>query len=262
MPGAPRVHTPAETRRKTVPGARVRTSLCAHGLVRGVNARSTLERVACGRAPERAADGQGALCVQALARPSAHRDVRRRAAGTHFRRVSRGACTRRAPCDKRYFTILSLPRRRARLRRRCRRRRAAFGGGWRGVVVAEDHALPRLARVDAEHRGDRNHQLLRHSAEARFERDHVVAEHQRTCRVRTHVQNDLAVLHVCHRNANAVALCVDDEMRREVVVHHPLVHRPQQVRALLGWGFGGYRSSRSGSVRLAWNDGRENTSSM
>ena len=44
---------------------------------------------------------------------------------------------------------------------------------------------------------------------------------------------------------------VDDEMRREAVGEHPLVHRPQEIRTLLGRRIGYWRSSRSMSVRLA-----------
>ena len=111
---------------------------------------------------------------------------------------------------------------------------------------------------------ERNLKLLRHPAEARLEADRFIAELERArSRVRD-VEHDLAVLHVLLRDFDAVAAGVDDEMRGEAVVDHPFVHRPDQIRALLGlrrrpryW-----RNSCSNSVRLAWNEGRENTSSM
>ena len=105
-------------------------------------------------------------------------------------------------------------------------------------------------------------ELLRHAAETRLEGDGVVAERQRPRRRRADVEHDLAVLDVRLRHEDTLTFGVDDEMRREAVVEHPLVHRPQQIRALLRRGVGYCRSSRSMSVRLAWNDGRENTSSM
>src|SRR5690606_10967743 len=141
-----------------------------------------------------------------------------------------------------------------RLRRVVRTRR-------RRLLVREDHAVAVLARVDAEHGVDRHLDAPRHAAESRLERDEVVAEHETAGRGRADVQHELSVGIVTGRHDEPRARRVDDDMGRHVVVQYPLVHRTKQIRALLRhrryW-----RISCSISVRLAWNDGREKTSSM
>jgi hypothetical protein len=113
------------------------------------------------------------------------------------------------------------------------------------AVVAEDHTLARLTCVNAEHGADGHYELLRYAAETRFERHEIVAEGERARRRWAHVEHDLAVLDMSLGHAYTVTPSVDDEVRGEAIVHHPLVHRPQQIGALLGWRVGYCRSSRS-----------------
>ena len=179
--------------------------------------------------------GASAGCAEVIAHARGH--VARCCAG-HRRSVARAhvATTTAGYLMTVSFGALRCGRPGAASRRRgARRRRRRGARAARGrVVVAEDHALPGFARIDAEHRVDRNLELPRHPPKRVSKVDRLVAELERAGRRVRHVQHDLAVLHVLLRNLDAVAACVDDEMRREAVVDHPLVHRPEQIRALLG----------------------------
>src|SRR5690606_24130339 len=133
--------------------------------------------------------------------------------------------------------------------------------GRRRLLVREDHPVAVLAGVDPEHGVDRHLDALGYAGESGLEGHSLVAEHEGAGRDRTDVQDELAVDGMARRRDEPRMRRVDDDMGRHVVVQYPLVHRTEQIRALLGhpryW-----RISCSISVRLAWNDGRENTSSM
>src|SRR5690606_11063100 len=158
-----------------------------------------------------------------------------------------------------------LERRPLRLAARGTRRLVRFrwpaGPGRRRLLVREDHAVPVLARVDPEHGVDGHLDAMRDAGETRLERHDLVAEHEAARRGGADVQNELAIDGVTRRCDQPLVRRVDDDVGRHVIVQYPLVHRTEQIRALLRhrryW-----RISCSISVRLAWNDGRENTSSM
>src|SRR5882672_6709379 len=83
--------------------------------------------------------------------------------------------------------------------------RSGFGGGryLRAVdrrFAREEQALPVFLREYAGHRLDRDRTFTRCSAEARRELDQVVADGEAMRSVVGHVEHDLAILDVLHRN--------------------------------------------------------------
>ena len=105
------------------------------------------------------------------------------------------------------------------------------GGGGRRVRLGEHHALAGLARVDPQHRADR-------------ERDVVVAPAKRArnarssrCRGSAAGRGALTLSTILPsltywRGTSTPRRRIDDDVRRLAVVHHPVVHGAQQVRAL------------------------------
>ena len=107
-------------------------------------------------------------------------------------------------------------------------------------LLLEQHALPGLARVDAEHclRGDPH--VAGRAAKARRELDGLVAELETLGRLPADIENDAAVFGVADERLNASRGGVDDEVRSLAVIGHPLVHGAQEVRPARG---GGQRTS-------------------
>ena len=109
------------------------------------------------------ARGRSARCPAGRSTECSRAQWRRRRAG-YLMTVSFGACAPRAGACRGPAGGLGGVRRRG--------ARTARGR----VVLAEDHALTGLARIDAEHRVDRDLEVHRYAAEARLERDELVAE--------------------------------------------------------------------------------------
>src|SRR5688572_21607829 len=133
---------------------------------------------------------------------------------------------------------------------------AGTGGRRRSLaLVLEQHALPRLARVDAENRRDRDAHVLGDAAEARGELDPFVAQLEALGRLPADVQRDAAVAHEGTRHLGRGAAGVDNEVRRLVVRGHPLVHRAHQVGPPWGW-------RRSHGIRRSWRARRRHFTSF
>ena len=128
-----------------------------------------------------------------------------------------------------------------------RRRRRSFPGRFR------EHRSRAPRRPESRAASARRRSAFRSSP--------IHCRAQRSSRGMRHVEHDLAVLHVLLRNLDTGAACVDDEMRSEAVVDHPFVHRPDEIRTLLGRRrrAGYWRSSCSNSVRLALERGPART---
>jgi hypothetical protein len=115
-----------------------------------------------------------------------------------------------------------------------------------------------LEKLNAETVFRQSH-VMHDARESGLELYPIVAENEPLGRGRRQIEHHLAVLHVGTRNFDTGFFRVDDDVRRFAVVHHPGMHRANQVRTLRiarsiihAW-----RISRSFSERLARNVGRE-----
>jgi hypothetical protein len=105
-------------------------------------------------------------------------------------------------------------------------------GSGRIFVWRKDEPLAALPRIDAEHGRDGNENTPRHATKTRIEADFIIAHRQIAGRGVAEVERDPPVLDVLLRHRNTGVRGINHQIGRLVVVDHPLVQRPQQVRAL------------------------------